>query len=130
MRTMLGFGFQDLGIIQPAADVFHPDTVRASMGALFQLRVERFDDFNAYQEKYPRNFYPLMTDGVIPLPDASFRSPFGLIFGPESAGLPAEFLAIGWNDSSIRIPQSEKIDSLNLAVSVGITLYHATSVNH
>jgi TrmH family RNA methyltransferase len=62
-RTMLGFGFRDLAIIEPAADIFHPDVIRASMGALFQLRFERFVDFAAYQKSQPRNFYPLMTDG-------------------------------------------------------------------
>ena len=124
LRTMLGFGFQDLAIIEPAADIFNPETVRASMGALFQLNFATFADFAAYQEKYPRNWYPLMTDGEVPLPQASFTAPFGVIFGPESAGLPEAFHKLG---SSISIPQSKAIDSLNLAVSVGVTLYQIST---
>ncbi len=123
LRTMPGFGFRDLAIIEPAADIFHPGVVRASMGALFQLRFARFTDFDAYRESFPRNLYPLMTDGAIPLPDARFAPPFGLIFGPENAGLPQEYHACG---TSVSIPQSAAIDSLNLAVSVGITLYQAS----
>ena len=41
-RTMAGFGFGELAVVTPAADVFHPKTVRASMGALFRLNVARF----------------------------------------------------------------------------------------
>jgi len=123
IRTMLGFGFHDLAIIEPATDIFHPETVRASMGALFQLRFARFKDFAIYQERYPREFYPLMTNGLTTLPAARFNSPFGLIFGNESRGLGPEFHNLG---TTVRIPQSTAIDSLNLAVSVGVTLYQAS----
>ena len=122
IRTMLGFGFRELAIIEPAADIFHPEVIRASMGALFQLRFEPFLDFADYVEAYPRHLYPLMTDGEIPLPEVKFEPAFGLVFGPESAGLPEEFHHLG---TSLRIPQSQAIDSLNLAISVGVTLYQA-----
>ncbi|MFH1636356.1 MAG: TrmH family RNA methyltransferase [Chloroflexota bacterium] len=122
MRTMLGFGMRDLAIIQPAADIFHPDTVRASMGALFQVRCEGFASFEEYRQSHSRRIYPLMTGGAIPLPEAAFKLPFALVFGSESRGLGDEYHALG---TSIRIPQSEAIDSLNLAVAVGVTLYQA-----
>jgi len=121
IRTMLGFGFRDLAIIESAADIFHPDVVRASMGAIFQLRFNRFVDFESYRTQFPRNIYPMMTDGAVPLPEAIFEPVFGLVFGPESAGLPPEYHHYG---PSISIPQNKAIDSLNLAVSVGVTLYH------
>ncbi len=126
IRTMLGFSFQNLGIIEPAADIFHPDVTRASMGAVFQIRFSQFVDFESYQKSHPRNFYLLMTDGEVPLPKARFKPPFGLIFGPENSGLPSDFQHYG---TSISIPQSSAIDSLNLAVSVGVTLFHATTAN-
>jgi TrmH family RNA methyltransferase len=125
IRTMLGFGFRDLAIIESAADIYHPDVVRASMGAIFHLRFHRYKNFENYLKVFPRNLYPLMTDGEIPLPEARFKPTFGLIFGSESAGLPNEYHHYG---SSIKIPQDEAIDSINLAVSVGITLYHAANI--
>ena len=125
IRTMLGFGFQDLAIIEPAADIFHPEVIRASMGALFHLRFERYVNFASYLESHPRNLYPLMTDGKIPLPEAVLKPAFGLVFGSESAGLSAEYHQFG---TSLSIPQSQAIDSLNLAISVGITLYHASQL--
>ena len=122
MRTMLGFGFNDLAIIQPAADLFHPETIRASMGAFFQLRVERFESFNQYRKDFPRQLYPLMVDSEVEIHEVRFESPYSLIFGNESSGLPAIFHSYG---RSIKIRQSEKIDSFNIAISVGICLYEA-----
>jgi TrmH family RNA methyltransferase len=122
IRTMVGFGFHDLAIITPAADIFNPEVVRASMGAFFQLNFENFPSFEAYQEKYPRSLYSLMTDGQIPLPKVSFKPPFGLVFGPENAGLPNEYHSFS---TSVNIPQSQAVDSLNLAISVAVTLYQA-----
>ena len=46
---------------------------------------------------------------------------YSLVFGNESSGLPDEFLNYG---QSIFIPHSDKIDSLNLSMALGITLYH------
>jgi TrmH family RNA methyltransferase len=120
IRTMRGFSFSDLAIIERSADIFHPEVVRASMGALFNIRFHRFSNFESYREAFPRNFYLMMTDGDVPLPLAKFEPVSGLVFGPENAGLSEEFREYG---TSINIPQSQSIDSLNLAVSVGITLY-------
>jgi TrmH family RNA methyltransferase len=123
IRTMLGFGFLDLAVIGTSADIYHPDVIRASMGAFFQLRFQRFDNFSAYRDSFPRNFYPIMTDGRVSLNKLTFNDPYGLIFGSESKGLPQEYKKYG---ISTNIPQSEAIDSLNLAISVGITLYQTT----
>lgn len=122
VRTMLGLGCKDLAIVRPAADLFAPKTVRASMGAVFQLRHAHFDAFDAYRAVHQRNLYPFMTDGRETLPQVRFASPWGLIFGSEAAGLEASYHALG---TSVRIPQSGRVDSLNLAVAVSIALYAA-----
>ncbi len=93
------------------------------MGALFQIRAAVFDPFETYREQYPaHNLYCLMTDGTTALPETHFSPPFGLVFGNESSGLAPNFHTLG---VSVFIPQNPAIDSLNLAVSVGITLYQA-----
>jgi TrmH family RNA methyltransferase len=48
LRTALGFGYHDIAIIRPAADVYDPKVARASMGALFSLRVTEYGDFSDY----------------------------------------------------------------------------------
>ena len=44
-----------------------------------------------------------------------------LVFGNESSGLPDDYLKYG---QSVFIPHSDKIDSLNLSMALGITLCH------
>ncbi|MDQ3929819.1 MAG: TrmH family RNA methyltransferase [Chloroflexota bacterium] len=123
-RTMLGFGVLDLGIVRPAADMFDPKVVRASMGATFRLRCRYFDTFEQYRETVgERSLYPFMTGGDLMLDGTSFTMPFTLIFGNESAGLPPEYGKLG---TPVTIKHTRAIDSLNLPISVGIALYEAT----
>ncbi len=124
LRTMLGFGFVDLALIRPAADIFDPRVVRSSMGALFQMRFAYFDSFAAYRASNRRQCYPFMTNGRQPLNEVRFEPPFALVFGSESSGLPDSFHDEG---ISVRIPHAETIDSLNLAVALGIALYRAAN---
>jgi TrmH family RNA methyltransferase len=123
MRTLLAFGFTNLALVEPAADHFHPRVIRASMGAFFHLNIRRFRSFPDYWgSQSDRTLYPFMTDGKIDLPEIEFKAPYSLIFGGEGAGLDQDFHQYG---QSIRIPQNETVDSLNLAQSVGIALYHS-----
>jgi TrmH family RNA methyltransferase len=123
VRTMLGFGLRDLAIIPPAADLFDPRTVRASMGALFQVSAAHFPAFDAYAAAFAGHaLYPFMTDGRARLDALTFAPPFALIFGSESAGLPASYRDVG---TSVTIPQLDTVDSLNLSIAVGIGLYQS-----
>ena len=45
---------------------------------------------------------------------------FSLVFGNEASGLDDSFLSVG---TSIMIPQSPDVDSLNLTIAVGIGSY-------
>lgn len=123
-RTALGFGISHIALIQPCADYHDPRAVRASMGALFSLNITKYPTFEAYRAQFPHHHaYPLMTDGAKPLDTTPFIPPYSLIFGNESAGLPPHFAQLG---QSVVIPHSHAIDSLNLAIAVGIVLYTAT----
>lgn len=130
LRTLLGFGLKDLAIITPAADLFHPKVVRASMGALFHMNFALFESFEAYLERYGqgRDLFPFMLDGerVLSLRDCPCSEKYALIFGNEASGLPPSFSRYG---TSIFIPQSDEVDSLNLAVSVAVGAFLFTSVN-
>jgi len=121
MRSMLGFGINDLALIEPTSDPFDPKVIRASMGAVFHLRFQKFRSFTDYWGVHTKHaIYPFMTDGKIALPEVNFTSPTALVFGGEAPGLGEEYHQFG---TSIRIPQAEAVDSLNLAQSVGIALY-------
>lgn len=123
LRTALGFGYRDIALILPCTDAFHPHVVRASMGAMFSLRIHEFSSFEEYRALYPeQHLYPFMLKGSVPLDDAASHreKPFSLIFGNEGTGLPDDFLALG---TPVRIPHSNSIDSLNLSIAAAIGMY-------
>ncbi|OGC68829.1 hypothetical protein A2415_02695 [candidate division WWE3 bacterium RIFOXYC1_FULL_39_7] len=121
-RTMLAFDFTELAIIKPAVDFFDPKVVRASMGAIFSLNFEYFDSFEDYQKKFGHNIYTFIGDGKTQLDKVTFNKPYSLVFGNEGEGLTKDYKELG---ESVRIPQSSKVDSFNLSIAVGISLYEA-----
>lgn len=132
IRTACGFGIYDIAIIEPAADIFNPKTVRASMGSLFRIRNQHFTDFQQYMQEYgynndgktqnERSVFTFMLNGEKPLTVADCPKPekYTLVFGNEATGLPNEFLDYG---TSIIIPQTPFVDSLNLTIAAGIGMY-------
>lgn len=111
----------ELAIIRPAVDPFDPRTVRASMGAVFDIPFKCFDSFEDYLRSHGnRSVMPFMLDGA-PFGETSFRADrkYALVFGNEATGLPQRFAKYG----GVRIEQSPKIDSLNLSVAASIALY-------
>jgi len=123
LRTALGFQLTSLAIIRPAADVFDPKVLRASMGSLFSMQVAQFDTFETYREAYPNHaLYPFMLDGSCSLTEAvkCIKRPFALMFGNEGSGLDPSFAKLG---QAVLIPHNSKIDSLNLSVAAAIGMY-------
>ncbi len=126
MRTMLGFNVRDLAIIRPGLDIFDPKTVRSSMGAIFDLRVEYFDSYEDYAAKYPnRDLYPFMLGENCYLDETEIdRSKnITLAFGNEATGLPEKYKELG---SPVMIRSSDAVDSFNLSIAAAIGLYEFT----
>ena len=126
LRACLGFGIKDVAIIRPAVDAFDPHVLRASMGAFYRMNVRTFNNFEEYRALYPdHSLFPFMLDGAKPLDEVAGAHPekYALVFGNEQTGLPAYFAELG---QSVIIPQTNEIDSLNLAVAVSIGTYAFT----
>ncbi|QVK16853.1 TrmH family RNA methyltransferase [Mycoplasmatota bacterium] len=126
IRTCLGFGVKNLAIIKPSVDIFDPKTVRASMGALFNLSFSYFNHFEDYYKVFHNHdIYPFMLNAKLKIYEVNpnKNKPFALTFGNESSGLDDSFLSIG---TSVIIPHHSTIDSLNLSIATGIALYEFT----
>lgn len=119
MRSLLAFGYHDLALIEPCADMFNPKAVRASMGAIFKIRVQSFKTFDDYIKEYKRPYYPFVLDTSNPLGKVKFKKPCSLVFGNEATGLPSSI----HNENNVRIEQSDEVDSLNLTTSIAVALY-------
>lgn len=124
MRSALGFGLNQMAIVRPAVDAFDPKVIRASMGAIFSTEFMYFDSFEEYQSRFgKRELYPFMLDARSSLHQVRPQRTFSLIFGNEATGLPAEFSQIG---TTVIIPHSDRIDSLNLPIAASIAMYETT----
>ena len=122
-RAAVGFGYKDLAVVRPCVDVFDPHVLRSSMGAIFRLNLHVYDRFGDYMDEFPgREMYPFMLDGAKDLNTVASKAgkKHTLIFGNEASGLEPVFAAYG---QSVKIPQSDEIDSLNLAVAASIAMY-------
>ncbi len=129
IRTLAGFGIRDLGLIPPCADIYHPRTVRASMGALFRIRFQVFPTFDDYIARCgDRDIYPFMLDGKRPLSvaDCPASPRYTLVFGNEATGLDPSYSGRG---ESVFIPQTPEVDSLNLTIAVGVGVFAFTARN-
>lgn len=124
MRSALGFGMNQMAIIRPGVDAFDPKVVRASMGAIFSTDFVYYDSFEEYRTEFgDREIYPFMLDAKSSLHEVRPKGTFSLIFGNEATGLPPEFAQIG---TSVIIPHSNRIDSLNLPIAASIAMYETT----
>lgn len=126
LRTAIGFGINNIAVIEPCVDYFNPKVVRSSMGACFQANIQRFADFSQYKNEYnERMIYPFMLKGAVDLQQLTRDKSrlYSLIFGNEATGLPDYFADEG---QSILIRHENTIDSLNLSMAVGIALYEFT----
>jgi TrmH family RNA methyltransferase len=127
LRTAVGFGIYDMAIILPGADIFNPKTVRSSMGALFRINHHLYQSFDEYHKQFKdHEIFTFMLNGkkTLDIKDSPKANLYSLVFGNEATGLDDSFLKIG---TSIFIPQSPDVDSLNLTIAVGIGAYTFTS---
>lgn len=127
IRTIVGFGIYDLAIILPGADIFNPKTVRASMGALFKVNFQLFESFDEYRKQFDQHdIFTFMLNGerTLTIKDCPKSKLFSLVFGNEATGLDDSFLNVG---TSVIIPQTKDVDSLNLTIAVGIGTYVFTN---
>ncbi|MCL2821489.1 MAG: RNA methyltransferase [Oscillospiraceae bacterium] len=123
IRTLVGFGVHDLAIITPAADIWNPKTVRASMGSLFHMRFTHYENIYEYLRSFSEHkVYTFMLDGELEMNSKimSKQQPYSLVFGNEATGLDEKFRFIG---TSLKIPQSILVDSLNLSIAVALGVY-------
>ncbi len=124
IRTSIGFGINNIAIIAPGVDIYDPKTIRASMGAFFELNFQYFNSFDEYKASISeRGIFPFMLDGAKQLDKIEIPDKFTLVFGNEATGLPSEFQYYG---QSVLIKHLPTIDSLNLCNAVSIGLYQFT----
>lgn len=127
LRSAAAFGFDGVLLSDGCAAPFAPKTLRASMGAAVRLPVIETDDL-------PAALHILREKGVACLAAALYRSeplsaaareyPGGVcvVIGSEGQGLTEPVVAAC--DRAVRIPMTDRVESLNAGIAGSILLWH------
>ncbi|MBE7003777.1 MAG: RNA methyltransferase [Ruminococcaceae bacterium] len=123
LRTADAFSCDGVFLVNACADLYNPKTVRATMGAVFRQRVWtcggaelavllRASDLPLYGAA--------LRGDTVSLCDADLRRA-AVAVGSEGRGLSGELLSLC--DGTVRIPMSERCESLNAAVAAAVLLW-------
>jgi RNA methyltransferase, TrmH family len=114
VRTADALGPAFIALSSGSADPTSPKALRASMGAIFRVPQERFDEA-------PRPHVGLVARGGRFLEEVDLAGRMTFVLGAEREGLSEEVAASC--DELVSIPLAERSESLNVAVAGSIALY-------
>ena len=96
-------------------------TKRAGLDYWDSVDLHKIDSMEQLFEKFPQGrFFYLTTKTKRKYSDIEFKDGDFIVFGPESRGLPAEYVT---SETALTIPMKEGQRSLNLSNSVAIVDY-------
>lgn len=88
--------------------------------------IKTYDDIQEFTNKVqPNRIFACSTKGKKAHSDAHFQANDALIFGPETRGLPENYMASLPDGQIIRIPMLSNSRSMNLSNSVAVIVYEA-----
>jgi tRNA G18 (ribose-2'-O)-methylase SpoU len=125
-RNVAAFGAGGVMLSPTCCDPFYRKAIRTSMGATVRVPFARFDDWPGGLEDVRATGFTLVAlspRGPSTTLDALVESRptrVALLLGSEGEGLSEAALSAA--DLSVRIPITDAVDSLNLAVASGIAL--------
>ncbi len=125
LRTADAAHVDALLICAPRVDLWNPNVVRASRGAVFSVPVAESENASAWEWLKGRGMRVLAaTPSAETLyTDADLREPLAVAVGTEDEGLTDVWMSNA--DLKIKIPMMGKINSLNVSVSTAQILYEA-----
>ena len=112
-------------ICDPLTDLYNPNLIRASIGAVFTLQVAAAttgDTIGWLKSRGIRILTAQLQDSELYY-DTDMTGPTAIVMGTESTGLSDTWRAAA--DAHIRIPMLGRLDSLNVSVSAAILLFEA-----
>ena len=125
LRTCDAAGADALIICDPRADIYNPNLIRASLGALFTVQTavcESAEAIKYLKDKGIQILTAQLQDSSLYY-DRDMRCGTAIVMGTESTGLSEVWRKSA--DAHIMIPMLGRLDSLNVSVSAAILLYES-----
>ena len=123
LRTASAFSIGAVVLCGDCADLYHPKTVRATMGAIFRQRVDclsREELPNWLRRSGLRLYGAALSDTARDLREVDITHS-AVAVGSEGQGLSAELLALCADE--LIIPMDERSESLNAAVAASVLMW-------
>ncbi len=99
---------------------------RAGLDYAEMASVQQYMNWQAFKEAQPEmRIWAFSTRGKKPYNQADFLHGDGLLFGPETRGLPDSVLAEAGSEHCLHLPMADASRSLNLSNTVAVGLYEA-----
>lgn len=127
MRTGEGAGITGVIMNRTTADIFHPKTIRSTMGSLFRVPFYISDNLQetiAVLKGKGIALYAAHLDGKVCYDEPDYTVPCGFLVGNEGNGLSPEIAALA--DAYVRIPMEGSVESLNAAVASALLMYETS----
>ncbi len=118
IRSCVAFAVDKLILLEEAAHPFHPKTIRASSGAVFNqllCKGPRMSELTQYESNSWVASLDLKGEN---LSTWAWPKNIRLLIGEEGLGLPQ-----GQHQQRLMIPQTKALESLNAATAMGIALF-------
>jgi TrmH family RNA methyltransferase len=123
LRTADAAGVSAVLVCDPATDLYNPNTIRASLGALFTLPVCTVSSETAAEWlktlKIP--IYATHLEASRSLYSCDLSGPVALLMGSEAKGISPFWIERA--DERIIIPMQGSVDSMNVSASTAILLF-------
>jgi len=104
----------------------HARVRRAGLDYAEMARVRQYADWGEFRTGHPdMRLWAFSTRGRRSYHQATFQAGDGLLFGPETRGLPDWLLEDAGSGCSLRLPMADASRSLNLSNTVAVGLYEA-----
>jgi TrmH family RNA methyltransferase len=123
IRTAAAFGYDLVACVGNCAEIYNPKTIRATQGGLFAIPVFKIDTAAEFLKLFLDQFNLIALSGKAKKPMSKaprIKRPV-LVVGGETAGISPEIETRA--DFHFRIEQTDKIESLNVAVAAGVAMY-------
>lgn len=124
IRSAVAFGIDQICLSIESVDPWSPKVIRASAGAVFKPRIfSQTDLAKIISELQSANFaiYATSPHGNKLLTAAKLPKRLAWLVGNESQGVRSELLSLATD--LIKIPQTGRVESLNLAIASSICFY-------
>lgn len=124
VRTGEGAGITGIIMNKSTVDMFHPKTIRSTMGSIYRVPFYITEDLPDTLKKLKEKgvfLYAAHLKGTTSYDQPDYTIPTGFLIGNEGNGLSDEIAGLA--DEYIRIPMEGKVESLNAAIAATLLMY-------